>query len=364
MSVKKTNKDLWKLLESYCAIEGMSRYEDKVADALKKNTKSAGFKYSRDGMGSLIMNKKGATKGPKIMIAAHMDEVGYIVQDIQQNGQIRLSMVGGVWSHTVVGASAKLIASNGKEYRGIFGHTSIHILEREKVEKTMKLKEMFIDCGFENKKEAEKAGIEPGDRVYMEANQFTMGSKNEYVVGKSMDNRAGVTIIDQVVNKLKDTKIKNDLYVVGTVQEEVGTRGAKTSVSQIKPDVAIAIDTCASHDTYGAIKGIQELGKGIAIRVKDGGTMMDPKLVKFIYDLSKKHKIPCYKFVAQGGGTDAAELQYGEGGVATITLSIPQRYLHSPHGVCHLKDIKAGIDLITEFVKSFDSKAFNSIQYK
>ncbi|MCP4336953.1 MAG: M42 family metallopeptidase [Mycoplasma sp.] len=364
MQNKKTNKELFTLLDKYMSIEGMSRYEDEVAKELKKQTKDSGFKYSRDGMGSLIMNKIGDANGPKIMIAAHMDEVGYLVQDIQDNGQIRLSMVGGVWSHTVVGASARLISSNDKVYRGIFGHTSIHILERAKVEKTMKLTEMFVDCGFTSKKEVEEAGIEPGDRVYMEANNFVMGKNEEFFVGKSMDNRAGVTIIDQVVNNLKDEDIKNNLFVVGTVQEEVGTRGAKTSVSQIKPDVAIAIDTCASHDTFGAIKGIQELGKGIAIRVKDGGTMMDPKLVKFIYDLSKKHKIPCYKFVAQGGGTDAAELQYGEGGVATITLSIPQRYLHSPHGVCHADDIRAGIDLITEFVKEFDSESYESIKYK
>ncbi len=364
MSVKKNDKELWELLESYLSIEGMSRYEEEVATALKANTKDAGFEYSRDRMGSLIMNKKGNANGPKIMVAAHMDEVGYLVQDIQKNGQIRLSMVGGVWSHTVVGQSARLINANGEVFRGIFGHTSIHIIERTKIEKTMKLKEMFVDCGFTSKKEAEEAGIEPGDRVYMEANNFRMGKDQKLVVGKSMDNRAGVTIIDQVVNKLKDVNNDNDLYVVGTVQEEVGTRGAKTSVSKIKPDVAIAIDTCASHDTYGAVEGIQELGKGIAIRVKDGGTMMDPKLVKFIYDLSKKHNIPCYKFVAQGGGTDAAELQYGEGGVATITLSIPQRYLHSPHGVCHLKDINAGIDLIVEFVKAFDGKALSNIQYK
>ncbi len=364
MANKKTNKELFELLNTYMSIEGMSRYEDEVAAELKKQTKDAGFEYSRDGIGSLIMNKKGDSNGPKIMIAAHMDEVGYIVQDIQDNGQIRLSMVGGVWSHTVVGSSARLIASNNKVYRGVFGHTSIHILERPKVEKTMKLTEMFVDCGFKDKKEAESAGVEPGDRVYMEANNFTMGVDDEYLVGKAMDNRAGITIIDQVVNNFAKEDIKSDLYIVGTVQEEVGTRGAKTSVAKIKPDVAIAIDTCASHDTFGAIKGIQELGKGIAIRVKDSGTMMDPKLVKFIYDLSKKHKIPCYKFVAQGGGTDAAELQYGEGGVATITLSIPQRYLHSPHGVCHADDIRAGIDLITEFIKEFDKLALEKIQYK
>jgi endoglucanase len=245
----------------------------------------------------------------------------------------------------------------------VFGHTSIHILEKEKVAKAMALKDMFVDIGAISKKEVEKLGIEPADRIYLSGESFRMHN-SDYVVGKAMDNRAGVTIIDQVVNQLAKETLPNDTYIVGTVQEEVGTRGAKTSVSLINPDVAIAIDTCASHDTYKAIPGIQKLGKGIALRVKDGGTLMDPKLVKYIYDLAKKHKIPAYKFVAQGGGTDAAALQYGEGGVATITLSIPQRYLHSPLGVSNLIDIKAGIDLIVEFIKSFDAKALSSIAYK
>lgn len=223
---------------------------------------------------------------------------------------------------------------------------------------------MFLDLGFASKKDAEKAGIEPGDRVQMSGTSFMMGGSKDIAVGKAVDNRAGVTVIDQLVQKLKGKKNPNNLFVVGTVQEEVGTRGARTSVSLIKPDVAIAIDTCASHDTFGAMKGIQALGKGVAIRVTDSGTLMDPKLVDFLYKLGKKHKIPVYKYVAQGGGTDAKELQYGEGGVPTLTLSIPQRYLHSPLGAVSLTDIQATLDLIFEFVMTFDSKELKKISYK
>ena len=363
MAVAKTKKELYKVVKKYAEIEGISRYEDKVAKELRESTKDSGFKYSRDRMGSLIMNKKGNTNGPKIQIAAHMDEVGFLVRDVTDKGMIMLSMVGGIWPLTVIGTKAYVLTSTGERLEGVYGHTSIHILEAKKRTVAPTLNELYVDIGISTKKEAEKLGVEPGDVVLMTGSTF-MGANGDYVIGKSMDNRAGVTVIDQVVQRLKDQDVPNDLYIVGTVQEEVGTRGARTSVSMIKPDVAIAIDTCASHDTPGAIKGIQHLGGGIALRIKDGGTMMDPKLVDFLYKLAKKHKIPVYKFVAQGGGTDAAELQYGEGGVATITLSIPQRYLHSPLGTCSLTDIQAGIDLIVEFALAFDEKEYDKISYK
>ena len=362
MAIAKNSKELYKVLKGYMEIEGMSRYEDKVVDALKKNTKGSGFTYSRDGMGSLIMNQKG--KGPKIQIAAHMDEVGFLVRDITDKGMMRLSMVGGVWMPTVLSTQGFLISSKGKRYEGVFGHTSVHIMTPEQRKKVPTIDDVFFDMGLSSKKEAEKLGIEPGDRIQMSGTSFMMGGSKDMAVGKAMDNRAGITVIDQLVQKLKGKKTPNDLYVVGTVQEEVGTRGARTSVSKIKPDVAIAIDTCASHDTPNAIKGIQELGKGAALRIKDGGTLMDPKLADFVYKLAKKHKIPIYKFVAQGGGTDAAELQFGEGGVATLTISIPQRYLHSPLGAISLKDIENITNLLLEFVKAFDDKTMKSISYK
>ncbi|UWD34445.1 M42 family metallopeptidase [Mesomycoplasma molare] len=360
---KKYTELVFSRLKEYMEIEGVSRYEDNVVEALKNNTKDANVEYSRDRFGSLIMTKKGHTSGPKIMLAAHMDEVGYAVLDILDNGQIKVSPIGGLWPTVVVGTKAKLIASSGKEFYGIFGHTSIHIMEREKISKAMTTKDLFVDFGFKDKKEAEEQGIEPGDRILMHGETFRLYN-SDLVAGKSMDNRAGVTVLDQIINRLKDQKLPNRPYFVGTVQEEVGTRGAKTSVSLIEPDIAFAIDTGASHDTDGAIKGDPKLGLGVAINIQDYETMMDPKLVKILTDIAKKHNIPVYKYVAQGGGTDAAELQYGKGGVPTISLSIPQRYLHSPLGVASLFDMEALINLMVEFLKAFDQKTFESIQYK
>lgn len=356
--------EIYKSVKKYCEIDGMSRYEDEVVEELKKSVMNDSLIFERDGMGSAIFSFKNKVKeAPIIQITAHMDEVGFIVQDITEKGQLRLSMIGGVWPLTVIGTKAKVYASNGNVYEGVFGHTSIHILELEKRNKAPELKEMFVDLGFKSKKEVEEAGIEIADRVQLTGDVFRMNEN--YVVGKAIDNRAGVAVIEHLLNRLKDKKINSNVYFVGTVQEEVGTRGAKTSVQKIKPNIAIAVDTCASHDTMGAIFGIQELGLGAALRIKDGGTLMDPKLVNYIMKIAKEHNIKAYKYVAQGGGTDAAELQYGNNGVATLTISIPQRYLHSPLGVAHIEDIIAVIDLIEQFILKMNQEEFiNCIQYK
>ncbi|WP_027120361.1 M42 family metallopeptidase [Mycoplasmopsis lipofaciens] len=360
----KNFEKLAKRLKEYMSIEAMSRYEEPVVDALKKNTKSEKLEFSRDNFGSLIIKNKTTLKNaPKIMIAAHMDEVGYLVRSIEENGNLLVSVVGGVWPAAVIGTKAKIVTNkDNKTIYGIFGHTSIHIMENKKIQQVPQTKELFVDCGFMSKKEAEEFGIEIGDRIYMSGESLDM--PNNLIAGKAMDNRAGVTAIDFVANNIKDLDLKNEVFLVGTVQEEVGTRGAKTSVSIIKPDIAFAIDTGASHDTTGCIKGTPVLGKGVALLVQDRAVLTDPKLTEMLMEIARKHKIPAYKYIAEGGGTDGAELQYGEGGVPTITLSIPQRYLHSPIGVCSLIDIQAAIDLITEFIKVFDDKKLQELKRK
>ncbi|WP_029608431.1 M42 family metallopeptidase [Mycoplasma simbae] len=353
-----------KRLKEYMAIEAMSRYEEPVAQALKKNIQSDRLEFSRDGFGSLIItNKNTDPKAPVIMIAAHMDEVGYFVRNIEDNGNLLVAPVGGIWPVTVIGTKCKVVTNrDNKEIFGIFGHTSIHILESEKVSKAPTNKELYVDCGFKSKQEAIDFGIEAGDRVYMSGEAIDM--PNDLIAGKSMDNRAGVTVIDFLANNIKDLDLPNKTYIVGTVQEEVGLRGAQTSTSLINADVAIAIDTCASHDTTGVIKGGTKLGDGVALLVKDGGLLTNPKFSEMLMSLARKHNIPAYKYISEGGGNDATALQYGKGGVPAITFSLPQRYLHSPIGVCSLVDIQAAIDLATEFVKFFNAEKAAELKHK
>ncbi|WP_027121331.1 M42 family metallopeptidase [Mycoplasma leonicaptivi] len=353
-----------KRLIKYMEIEAMSRYEEPVALELRNNIDNSQFEILRDKMGSIIFHKKSKTaNAPKVMIAAHMDEVGYIVRLIDKKGQLLLSPIGGIWPTVVVGTKAKLVNSQNEEFIGVFGHTSIHIMENDKVSKAITNNEIYADFGFKNDQEAIESGVEIGDRVYISGE--TIQFKNpDLVGGKATDNRAGVTVLETIAKNVSEMDLDVDLYLVGTVQEEVGTRGAKTSVSMINPDIAIALDTTSSHDTIGTIPGTTALFKGAALRVKDGGTLMDPEIIKDFINLSIKYNIPAYKFVAAGGGTDAAELQFANGGAATLTISLPQRYLHSPIGVCSVSDLLAASDLITKFIQEMNPEKYQEMKYK
>ncbi|MFV8470688.1 M42 family metallopeptidase [Mycoplasma sp. HF11B] len=348
-------------LIKYMEIEAMSRYEEPVADELRKNI--TGYEVSRDKMGSIIFHKKSKnTNAPKVMVAAHMDEVGYIVRRIDNNGQILLSPIGGIWASTVIGTKAKLITNN-KTYLGVFGHTSIHIMERDKIAKALTNDDLYADFGFRSKEEALAAGVEIGNQVRM-SGETILFDNEDLIGGKAMDNRAGVAVLERIAQTLAQAELDCDLYLVGTVQEEVGTRGAKTSVSIINPDIAIALDTTSSHDTIGTIPGTTALFKGAALRIKDGGNLMDTGLINLMEEVALKHNIPAYKFVSMGGGTDAHELQYARGGAATLTISLPQRYLHSPIGVCAISDLLAASDLISKFILEFNDKKYDKIKYK
>lgn len=361
----KKYENLAKRLDHYMSIEAMSRFEEPVAESLRNGIKNGAFEISRDKLGSIIFYKKSKkANAPKVMLAAHMDEVGYMVRTIKDNGNLMVTPIGGIWPSTVIGTKATVVSSETNErFYGVFGHTSIHIISDEKYKSAMKNDELYVDLGFSSKKEVEEHKINIGDKIFISGE--TIELRNNLIGGKAMDNRAGVTALEFIANNIADIDLGCDVYLVGTVQEEVGTRGARTSVQIINPDIAFAVDTGAAHDTTGAIEGTPVLGKGVSILVKDGGTLPDPKLINYLFEISKNKNIPAYKYVAAGGGTDAAELQYAPGGSSVMTISIPQRYLHSPIGVASLLDIQATIDLMSEFIKDLTPDTYKEkISYK
>ncbi|MBX4210167.2 MAG: M20/M25/M40 family metallo-hydrolase [Mollicutes bacterium PWAP] len=353
---------MFEIYKKYCEINGISRFEEPVAQMLKDRTKDYGLEYSRDGLGSLIMKK--GNIGPKIQIAAHMDEVGFLVSDINKEGFLKLFMVGGIRISTILGTKATVQNSKGKNFFGIFGHTSIHIMTPKERKEVSTLEKLYVDLGFTSKEEVLEAGIGIGDKVFLNGDSFR-SSNPDRVIGKAQDNRTGVYILEEIARIISNENIKNQTYLVGTVQEEIGTRGAITSVSKIKPDLAIAIDTLEEHSVPYAQEGVTKIGNGAALRITDGGIMTDPKLVDFVMKIAKKNNITAYKYIAKGGGTDSRALQYGEGGVPSLTIGIPQRYLHAPLGMISLFDIQQVIDLVVEVIKSINNKVYkNELIYK
>lgn len=351
----------FEFLKPFLNNDGISGHENKISETFKQSAKKVGAKISRDGFGSVIATL--GNKGPKVMIAAHMDEVGFLVQLIEKNGFIRMSPVGGHWPHTMLANRVKVVTNSGKEYHGTIGSTSVHVLQPEQRTKVLEFKDMYVDLGFGSAEAVEKAGIEIGDQIINLSEAVLLGDNDKYV-SKAIDNRVGVAIAARVLERLKDETLKCQLFAVATAQEEVGLRGAKTATSMLQPDLAIAIDTTVSHDTPGIIPGGTSLGAGAVLAVKDYTALANPKLVAMLIETAKKHKIKVYKFVSQGGGNDTGETQFSKAGIPAITLCIPTRYLHTPSEVSSLSDFEATVELIVNFIKELTPEKYESLLYK
>ncbi|MCU9933447.1 M42 family metallopeptidase [Mycoplasmopsis cynos] len=354
-------KQLFQRLDYYMKLQAPSRKEQPVADALKEGIKKHIFQITYDKTGSIIFSKKSKkTNVPKVVIAAHMDEVGYMIKSIKENGNILVSSIGGIWASSIIGTKAIVESSKTKQrFNGVFGHTSVHIMTKEKYNSAMTNDELYVDLGFKSDKEVYESNLNIGDSVYITGETIVL--ENNLVGGKAMDNRAGITALEFIANQIADVDLGCDVYLVGTTQEEVGSRGAKSMINLIKPDIAFALDICASRDTFMAIEGIPVLGRGAAILVKDGGIIPDPKLINFISKIAKSNGINTYKYIAAGGFTDSSELQFPDGGCSALTISIPQRYLHSPIGVASLFDIQSSIDLLVLFLKSLSKEVYDEL---
>lgn len=352
---------IFQTIVKYMDVDGISGFEEPVVKKFKEETKKFNLNYTRDGLGSIIANFPIA-KGPKVVLVGHLDEVGFLVLDILDNGQIQLSPIGGIWSQVAVGSKVEVTSSTNKKFMGIIGHTSVHILAIEKRNQALKISDLFADFGFSSKADAIANGIESGNPICFKAEAFLM--HNNLVSGKAVDNRVSLAVLELLIEKMSKMKLVNNPYFAASVQEEVGCRGAKTIAQAIDADIMIAIDVCAAHDTTGAIKGATKIGSGVCIALKDGYNLISPKLVEYVVNLAKKHKIPYTKFVSQGGGTDASELQYSNKGALTLILSISQRYLHASYGVASLDDLNHLVNLLVEFLKAFDAKTLAELKFK
>ena len=243
-------------IKKFIEPDGISGFEGPIAKIYKEEVLKHGATVERDGFGSVIAKK--GTEGPKVMLASHMDEIGFVVHRVEKDGVIRIRPVGGHWVHTILAMKVKVINRAGREFLGVVGSVNVHVLPIEQRAKVMKMENVFVDLGFENDKEVEEAGIQVGDQIVRVSEPLMLSGKDRYM-GKAIDNRVGVAIIAKVIEKLEGVKIDNQLFAVATAQEEVGLRGGKGSTQHIQPDVAIAIDTTSSHDIPNIIPGVTKI---------------------------------------------------------------------------------------------------------
>mgnify|MGYP006233371651 FL=1 len=277
------------------------------------------------------------------MIGAHMDEIGFIVTHIDDNGFIRFHTLGGFDPKTLT--AQRVIVHGKKDIIGVMASKPIHVMTPEERNKIAKTKDYFIDTGLTADEVKEIVSV--GDAITREREFIEMGN---CVNGKSLDNRLAVFILIETLKNLKDKEVPYDVYGVFTVQEEVGIRGANVSALRINPDFGFGLDTTIAFDLPGAAahEKITELGKGTAIKIMDASTICDYRMVKFMKETADKHNITWQPEILTAGGTDTAGIQrMTEGGSIAGAVSIPTRHLHQVIEMAHKDDIQGSIDLLT-----------------
>ncbi|MFA5254852.1 MAG: M42 family metallopeptidase [Methanoregula sp.] len=337
------------LLRKLSNAHGVSGSEGSVFSVIKKELKGYVDEIHEDPMGNLIAVKKG--NATKVMLAAHMDEIGLMVRYIDEKGFLRFVTLGGWYAPTLYNQRVIVHGTKGDRI-GVIGGKPPHMMDEDERKKGVKTDDMFIDVGAKDKKDAEAMGIEIGTTVTIDR-EFTELANNR-VTGKAFDNRAGCTMLIKTMQKVKSPFT---IYAVFTVQEEVGLKGAKTSAYTIEPDWAIATDVTIPGDHPGIDMkdAAVEMGKGPVVTIVDAagrGLIADKRVVKWLRDTATKNKIPVQFEVGNGGTTDATSIHLTKGGIPSTTLSPATRYIHSPVEVLDIADIEAGVNLLVAALKT------------
>ena len=342
------------MLEKLSLANGISGYEKQVTRLMKSYLTDSADEFLYDGLGSLVAVKHGHNPF-KVLLSAHVDEIGFLVKDIDDNGFIKVQPVGG-WNPQNLPSSLMTITTrDGKEVKGVFALISSQSDKNQG--HTLSIQDLYLDVGALTKKEVVDMGIRRGDPI-TPASQMHVLSNGKCLCSKAWDDRIGVAVIIEVMKRLKNDTIYPTLYGAGTVQEEVGLRGAKTVAQMIQPDLALAIDVTFSYDLPSGEKGDVRLGNGVALCVMDGSVIAHTGLLKQMEDICQRHQIRYQLDMDLAGGTDSGELSKSGSGIMNLTISIPTRYMHSHYTMVHIDDFEATVEMLVAFLKEFDEKMY------
>ena len=337
------------LLKEIAEVAGAPGHEQRVREIVLREITPLVDDITIDNMGNVYGIKKGKNN-KRVMIGAHMDEIGFIVTHIDDNGFVRFHTLGGFDPKT---HTAQRVILHGKEdVIGVMGSKPIHVMSPEERTKIPKSTDYFIDLGM-GKEDVEKI-VSIGDPITRERGLIEMGN---CVNCKSLDNRLAVFILIESLRALKDKEVPYDIYGVFTVQEEVGIRGANVAALEIKPDFGFGLDTTIAFDVPGAKpeEMVTKLGDGTAIKIMDSSTICDYRMVKYMEGVASKHKIKTQKEILTAGGTDTAGIQrMNPGGAIAGAISIPTRHIHQVIEMANKDDIKGSIDLLTNCLLELD----------
>ena len=353
------------MLKDLTDANGIPGNERAPREVMKKYIEPYADTIETDNLGSLIATKVGDENGPKIVVAGHLDEVGFMLTQIDDRGFLKFQTVGGWWGQVMLSQRVTITTRKGDEIIGVIGSKPPHILPIEVRNKPVDIKDMFIDIGATSKEEVLSWGILPGDMItpYFE---FNVMKNEKYLLAKAWDNRIGCAIAIDVLKALKGESHPNIVYGVGNVQEEIGLRGAKTSSFKIQPDIGFAVDVGIAGDTPGITpkESTSKMGAGPQIVIYDASMVAHTGLRDFVVGIAEEAGIP-YQFEAiAGGGTDAGSIHLTANGVPSLAIGVATRYIHSHAGILHRDDYENAVKLIVEVIKKLDRETVDKIIFE
>ncbi|MEC1289740.1 M42 family metallopeptidase [Bacillus mojavensis] len=353
------NQETKALFQTLTQLPGAPGNEHQVRAFMKQELAKYADDIVQDRLGSVFGVRKGGEDAPKIMVAGHMDEVGFMVTSITDNGLLRFQTLGGWWSQVLLAQRVEIQTDNGP-VPGVISSIPPHLLTDAQRNRPMDIKNMMIDIGADDKEDAIKIGIKPGQQV-VPVCPFTIMANEKKILSKAWDNRYGCGLSIELLKELQGKELPNTLYAGATVQEEVGLRGAQTASNMIKPDLFFALDASPANDMSGDKQQFGQLGKGFLLRILDRTTVMHRGMREFVLDMAETHQIP-YQYFVSGGGTDAGRVHISNSGVPSAVIGVCSRYIHTNASIIHIDDYGAAKEMLIKLVTACDKQTVEAIK--
>ena len=348
------------LLQRLSDAPGPSGFEETVRKIMVEEIKPYAGSLTFDGMGSIIATQ--GTNGPRVMIDAHMDELGGVVRRITPNGFLTMQMLGGWLDQALVDQRWIIIGSKGPVH-AVTGIRDVHVMPADERTHVFARDSLFLDVGAKSAGDVEAMGVGPGDPVVPDSPFLIMNGSDQYL-GKAWDDRVGCAVVVEAMRRLANKPLKAQLFYAITTQEEVGSRGAHTAADTIKPDIGIALEGGVVGDVPGAHpeETQAKLGAGPGIFLYDSSELPNRKFVQYVKDTAQTNQIPLQLDLVQGYGDDSAEIQKSNGGVPTVNLVVPARYTHAHNGIINRKDFDRMVDLLVDLITGLDAAKVHQIR--
>ncbi len=348
------------LLQELTEAHAVPGHEDEVRAIFVNELEDCG-ELGADASGSVFCETGG--NGPRVMVAGHMDEVGFMVQNITVDGFLQFVALGGWWEHSLLSQRVEILTRSEKKILGVVSSRPPHFLPQSQRANLIPIEQMFIDVGAASREEVERDfGIYVGDPI-APVSAFTAMAREDYYMAKAFDNRVGMAAVIQCGQILSGSSHPNRLILTGTVMEEVGLRGAKTAAAYGRPDVAIVLEGPPADDTPGFSRHEAQgaLGRGVQIRVFDPTAIANPRLVRLAIAVAQEERIPYQVTVRRSGGTDAGSFHLSGTGVPSVVLGVPARYIHSHNSIIDLEDYLSMVALTNALVRRLDEETVKEL---